>query len=352
MKRGIIALLVIVLLVGILGTTTYMARRQKHIDLDDATVGNTAGNLRGDGLFCEYNGTVYFSNAYDHGFLYSMNPDGTDIKKLNGVAAKYICAGGDYLFYYSGGSTGGHGLGYVLSRPGLYRSNLKGQKASAISDDLNTGMQLVGDYIYYQHYDNTEFSSFNKLAADKSEEIKLLEHEDIIDPACAVDGRIYYGSILKDHNLHVWDTRTDTESTVLEGSFANPTVIGDTVYFLDVNRNYRLCKESLSGGDVQVLTSERVDFYNVYGSVIFYQTSTGDNSALKRIYTDGTGEETIQDGVYNRINTTSVYTYFYAFNSDEIVYRVPTVGGSTVDTFPAAREVALAEQTKELKKKK
>lgn len=46
------------------------------------TVGNTAGNANNNGMFCEYNGTVYFSNPYDNGSLYSMKPDGTRIKKL------------------------------------------------------------------------------------------------------------------------------------------------------------------------------------------------------------------------------------------------------------------------------
>ena len=41
----------------------------------EGTVGNTAGNLNNRGLFCEYDGLVYFSNAYDRGALYSMTPD-------------------------------------------------------------------------------------------------------------------------------------------------------------------------------------------------------------------------------------------------------------------------------------
>ena len=45
--------------------------------------GNTAGNLNNGGLFCESEGIVYFSNLYDDGCLYSMNPDGTDMKKLS-----------------------------------------------------------------------------------------------------------------------------------------------------------------------------------------------------------------------------------------------------------------------------
>ena len=32
---------------------------------DESTVGNTAGNLNNNGYFCEYDGRVYFANAYE-----------------------------------------------------------------------------------------------------------------------------------------------------------------------------------------------------------------------------------------------------------------------------------------------
>ena len=41
--------------------------------------GSTAGNLYNGGLFCEYDGTVYFSNPSDGGKLYSGRGISTDI---------------------------------------------------------------------------------------------------------------------------------------------------------------------------------------------------------------------------------------------------------------------------------
>mgnify|MGYP000803329575 FL=1 len=37
---------------------------------DPNLAGNTAGNINNGGLFCEYNGYIYFSNPYDDGALY------------------------------------------------------------------------------------------------------------------------------------------------------------------------------------------------------------------------------------------------------------------------------------------
>ena len=71
---------------------------QGRIPSNDITVtGNTGGNLNNHGLFAEADGRVYFSNAYDGGCLYSMNPDETDLKKLTSSSVHSINVGGNYL---------------------------------------------------------------------------------------------------------------------------------------------------------------------------------------------------------------------------------------------------------------
>ena len=88
---------------------------QGRIPSNDITVtGNTGGNLNNHGLFAEADGRVYFSNAYDGGCLYSMNPDETDLKKLTSSSVNSINVGGNYLYYYLDNATGGKGLGYVI----------------------------------------------------------------------------------------------------------------------------------------------------------------------------------------------------------------------------------------------
>ena len=99
---------------------------------DEFTIGNTPGNLNNGGYFCEMDGRVYFANAYDNNTLYSMNADGTDIRKLNNSPVSSINAAGKYLYYaMTSGSkkSGGDGLGYMMQTSGIYRSNLKGKSA-------------------------------------------------------------------------------------------------------------------------------------------------------------------------------------------------------------------------------
>ena len=74
--------------------------------------------------------------------------------------------------------------------------------------------------------------------------------------------------------------------------------------------------------------------------MIYYQNCDPDNYALKRIHTDGTGEEIVRTGVFQNINMTSEYVYFTSFQNDLPVYQTPTFGAVEVTTFDAALEAA------------
>ena len=304
------------------------------------TIGNTAGNIRGEGLFCEYEGKVYFSNPYDGNALYSMNPDGSGMQKLLNSSVSYINAGGDYLFYYLESRKGGTGLGHIRSTTGIYRSTLKGKESSCLDKHMATMMVLVGDQIYCQHYDNTNFSNLYKIPAGGREEFQL--SKDIVETACVVDGTIYYSGLTNDHYLRAWDTNTDTTRIIWDGNTCYPTIIGSYVYFMNVDADYRLFRYNMADGELTALTDERLDFYNIYENVIFYQTNSTPAPALMRMTLDGGSKEIVAEGVYHRINTTSAYTYFQPFGDDEIIYRTSTFGPVAVDNFPEA--AAMAEQ--------
>ena len=119
--------------------------------LPENTVGNTAGNLNNGGLFCEYNGKVYFSNAYDNGTLYVMNSDESEVKKLNDSNVSFLNASESYLVYYQSGSFSESGIGSIVKNNGIYRSNLEGKRVKALDDCVCTALILTGNQIYYQH---------------------------------------------------------------------------------------------------------------------------------------------------------------------------------------------------------
>lgn len=295
-------------------------------------------------MFCEYEGKVYFSNTYDGGALYVMNPDCTEMERLIPSNVSYINAGGDYLFYYMQSIKGGTGLGFIRTTSGIYRATLKGKSVACLDADMATMMVLSGDTVYFQHYDNTDFSTFNKVPAGGSDE-EIVLSEDIIETACVANGNLYYGGISNDHLLYAWNCETDTPRVIWDGgNVSYPTIIGNDVYYMDIDNDYRLFKYNMVSEEIVPLTQERIDFYNIYGNVIFYQTNATPTPALMRMNIDGSGAEVIQEGVYHRINTTSTYTYFQAFDEDDVIYRTSTFGPASVDTFPEAMQAALEYQ--------
>ena len=308
---------------------------------DISVVGNTAGNHLNGGLFCESDGKVYFSNPYDGGCLYSMNVDETDMKKLNETQVSCINAGGKYLYYYLDSSAGGEGLGYVIRTYGIYRSKKGGSDTTCLKKEAATAIQLVGDYLYYQDYNTTDYTQLYKMKTDKSSDIMLADY--IINPSSVANGIIYYNGTQRDHYLYALDTRTDSISTVWEENLWNPVYLNDYVYFMDVSSNYRLCRYSIAQDVVEVLTDERIDTYNVTDSYIYYQVSSETAPALKRMYLDGSSQEIVAEGVYNSINCTSAYVYFTQFGEDIPVYRTPAAGPVMVSTFDTARDAAMAQ---------
>lgn len=313
----------------------------RTIPVPEGTIGNTGGNLNNRGLFCEYNGKVYFANAYDDGALYCMNPDETDIKKLNNSKAEYINAGGKYLVYYQKGSSssGTGSLQFIGAMNGVYRSGLNGKNTVCLDSDPSGTLLLVDNYVYYAHYDTDTALTLRKIRLDKKNARILSDYW--INPASCQNGLIYYNGTVDDHNLYTWDTNTDTFMTLSEGNMFNPVVSGDYVYYMDADNNYKLSCYSLIDGSSATLTEDRVDTFNVYDYIIYYQSNSSSEPALKRMNTDGSGQTVVASGIYSNINITSEYVYFMGFDSEVPVYKTSTFGPIAIETFEAARNAAM-----------
>lgn len=311
---------------------------------EENVIGNTPGNLNNGGYFCETDDRVYFANAYDDYALYSMNPDETDMKKLGDNAVSSINAAGDYLYYSMLSKANGSGLGYLMNTYGIYRCRLNGRHTVCLDRSYVVSMQLCGNHLYYQKYDNNNGPSLEKVRIDKKGQTSIAPQ--IISPNCCVDGRIYFSGTEKDHYLHALDTATDTESVLWEANVWNPIVQDGYVYYMDIDNNYRLCRYSFTDNVIEVLTDERLDFYNLCDNRIYYQVSDPDAPALKRMLIDGSNTETVREGVFTNINITSSYVYFNAYDEPVPVYRTSTFGDINVSTFDAALQAAAEHLTK------
>ncbi len=336
--KKVLGSMLAILAFSLLIILSILQNRVKQIP--EGSVGNTAGNANNGGYFCEYNETVYFSNPYDGGALYSMSPDETNIKKIISVNASHINAGGNYLFYCQRGSSdNGTGLGYLSTSHGLYRSDLKGRNIMSLARMPVFNLQLIDNYLYCLS-SGDKGEEFYKIKIDKTEKIMLTDTG--WNFACAMpDGTVYHNGTGSNHYLYRYNTKTDSSSVVWEGNLWNPVYDNGYIYYLDVADEYKLCRYSLNNDVVEILTHDRVDCFNLAGGYLYYQKNSVDEPALKRMTLDGKEPEIIAEGNYTHINVTSKYVYFSAFGNDIPLYRTPINGPVSVNTFTAAMEAAV-----------
>lgn len=336
-KKIVISIILLAVLLFLLaGLGTYAGKIKEN---DAAATGNTGGNLLNGGYFCEDEGIVYFSNPYDNGFLYSMNDDGTDVKRLTRTSVNYINAAGDYLYYYQNDKSNANSGWGGRRTLGIYRSDKKGKSTSCIKRTVCGVISLAGNHLYFQNYNNDEGMTLYKASLDGKEKVQVAD--DIIDPSCVVNGFIYYSGIEGDHNLYCLDTATDSIETLWETRIWNPIVSGDTVYYMNVADNYCLYRRSLSSDTEEKLTEDRVDTYNLTADHIYYQKNSVDAPALMRIRLDGSEPEEVMSGNFTNISATSQYVYFHEFGNEVPLYRTPADGAIQPEPFLAAKEAAM-----------
>lgn len=296
-----------------------------HVTPNDSfQTGNTAGNLNNKGLYCESNGVVYFSNPYDHDVLYSMNPDETGVKRLNNVGVSSINADSKRIYYSQTGSADGSGLGYIRNTTGMYRCSLSGDNTFCYTKDPVGILALCGNNLYFQHYE-VETGAYLDVTPIGEKQFTPLLYS-MVTPASVAGTTIYYAGNDEDHYLYALDTATDTSTLVWEKPLWNPVYQDGYIYFMDLRSNYELHRYNLATGEEQVLSDDRIDFFNVYGNVIYYQKSSTTAPALKRINIDGTNNEIIKKGVFESVNITSQYAYFNEYSQKTPVYHQSTFG--------------------------
>ncbi|SFP75633.1 protein of unknown function [Butyrivibrio proteoclasticus] len=329
-KRAIIVVSIIALLtVGTLAL--YIHGHQ--IPMSSSDSGNSAGNLHNNGYFFEMDGNVYFSNPYDSNCLYSMNLDETKPKRLTSMGVKYINGANGLLYFYMDSTSVGKGvggLGNATNQYGIYRCKINGGDQTCLLRDFCGELSLCGEYVYYQV--KTDGGSLNKIRVDKKN--KTLVSSEMISPVCYDSGIIYYTGVDNDHAIHSMDTQNgDAIKDVLSGHCFFPIVHYGYIYYLNGDSNYSLWRTNLYSGETELITSDRVDCFNLNDQYIYYSYSNTDSPALRRCGLDGSGKVDLYEGVVNSINLTSRFIYFKVYGQDDVMYHMPLDGSAPASLF-------------------
>ncbi len=315
-RNIVITVLVIIALAGIF----IYSQVQNRVTLydDPNTEGNTSGNLLNGGLFCLEDDTIYFSNSNDDNALYSMNTNLEKLKKLSDDKVSYINAAGKYIFYSRRNdqkSSTGEGL-LSLSTTGLFRMTNDGKNLYKIYDDPTQVVNLRGNFLYYQHYDQKEGLQLYSAKIDGSSDDQLSDES--IAPYSIEDGLIYYTGWDTDHMIHTMNINGSDDNVIYEGNCTSMIKAGNHLYYMDMQQNYALVRINPDGSEPETLITERIATYNVdeTESSVYYQVDDGKNNGLYRLDLENNETELLAAGDYNYLHLISNYLFYKSFSGD------------------------------------
>lgn len=330
--KKFLAPLIIVLIIASVALGSYISSKT-HFN-DTYVNGNTAGNLYNNGLFCEANGKIYFSNPSDNGYLYEMTSDGQNVKKLYEDKASFINADENYLYYVRNNVGADTDYSFLhINTNSLCRYDLKRKKVKVLETEPSLYASLIGNYIYYIHYDTETASTSYRVKIDGSEREQWDKNPYF---TCSTNGQyLYYNGLENDHNIYQMNTENQTSHVIYNGNCWQPVVDNNNIYFMDCEAGYALSRLSSTDQTPQILNNSRIECFNVYGNSIYFQTNgaNGGEAALCRMDTDGNNVTVIQKGNFTNINVTSRYVYFSEYGKETTVYKTPTNGDGSVTLF-------------------
>lgn len=318
-KKGIViaGIAAILFLTGI-----FVVYRLNAISLydDEHQKGNTSSNLLNGGLFCQVDDTIYFSNPYNQGTLYSMNTDLDDIKQIINDNVSYLNGAGKYIFYTKRNDKKKVDSDLIvdLSATGLYRLNKNTKSSTKLFDDPTQVACLYGNRVYYQHYNIKNGLQLYAAKIDDTDDKKILEEP--CAPYAIDNDTIYYTGTQNDHAIHSIKTDGSQSTVLLDGNYYALTLQGDYLYFMDMSTDYSLKRISVSGGTMETLISKHLATYNVCedNNTIYCQVDNGSENGLYEYKIDNQSLTKIVSGDFNYLHTTKDYLFFETYDQSSL----------------------------------
>lgn len=332
MKGKIIGIASFIAVVAIVLVYMFLNRFEYN---EPGTIGNTAGNLYNGGLFCEYEGSVYFANPYDDNSLYKMDLDGSNVEKLHGDTVSYINVANDNIYYERFNYESGVEAVFRGSLYGVYRLEDGDSKSNELNTGLVKSLVLCDNTIYYLSYNEDDLFEMRAVDIDGKNDRKIADKAYLL--ACVSNGNLYFAEVEGNHNLLKLNTETGIISTYKDGNFYMPIVSKEYIYYIDLNNDRKLCRMKMTDDSVEVLSDEKVVNYNLSekDNVLFYQVENSvEDHRLMKMTLQGENITEIMEGDAFNISITSKYTYFFKkMAGKDVLYRMETNGVSIPEMY-------------------
>lgn len=334
-KKWLITGIILLILMGSVVFLVYRFQNKVYYN-NDFINGNSAGNLYNGGLFCEKNGTVYFANPDDYYRLYSMDSNGSNLKKLSNDSVTYINVD-DHYIYYTRSSDHAKDNMLIDNANALCRVSINGENLVILDEAPCIYASLIGSSIFYLHYDELNATTLYKVDIDGKNLKQLQNH--YVFTCSSQDKYFYYNGTKSDGNIYQYDTTTGNISLFYNCNSYKPIITGkDDIYYLDVDQDNALVHTNVQYDRPTTITTDSIDCYNIYGSYIYYQKFSEDSPSLCMIKNDGTEFSVLAQGTYSNIHITSYYIYFMDYTTNEFYYTSTSNPGTLTPFHPGKIE--------------
>lgn len=322
----------VIALAAVAALVTYKYLSTRTILNDGYDGGNTGSNLYNNGLFCEHDGLLYFSNPDDHFRLYVMQRDGSDLKKLSDDVASYINVDDNYVYYTRSNASNDSQFSFLhIETNSLCRVKKSGSKVTILDHDPDLYASLVGNYVYFLHYGKSDATTLYRVKIDGKEDEKI--DGSPIYP-CTTQGRyLYYSGVEGDRSIYRMDTETGQRTLFFACDSWNPVIDSGYFYYMVPTDDYAIYRTNMTDLSTQKLTNDRADCFLVSGDTLVYQRNDANNPALVRVHLMTGQSEIIAEGNYHSLNAAYGRLYFLDFEDDTQILVTPLDGVGAVSPF-------------------
>lgn len=334
-KTKLICILsVVVLLLG--GVFAFGALKDYLFSNPEGTIGNTPGNLNNGGLFCQSEDKIYFSNGYDNQKLYVMNLDETEIKCIAENSVSNINADSRHIYYFVDDFADVSGMGeFQVAMLGLYKADRNGRRNICLDRIICGTVQLIDNSLYYQRY-SKDGATLEKMDIRSKKTETVLQYA--ANPACVVDGKIYYTGKERDLYLYSYDLNRRVADLVKEVNVWHPDYQEGYMYYMDIEDDYRLYRMNMASGERERLTADRCDAYIYCDGYIVYQKNSKSAPALMMMKSDGSEMIELAKGNYTDFGAANGVVYFSEYGKPAPMYKCRVVNGGQIQIFQAAED--------------
>ena len=223
-----------------------------------------------------YNGSLYFENVEDKGYLYSLNVSTLKTSLVLKEKTHEFFVEGNYIYATVNG----------LLNDYIARINLSTLQPDKLTNNAGEYLTKKGNALYYNYIDLTGKIDANKQGIWKvdltSKESAQIYKAPNINGFDVVDSSrlIYIDST--DYRLYSLDIASGRSQDLLAG-FVAPEAIpmniggktatyGDDVYYLDMHEGKTLYRYSETTGQLTQITSNKVQDFTIWGDYLYFNS--------------------------------------------------------------------------------